>query len=223
MNKTLALVPVKALNKAKSRLGPLLSADECANLSLMMLEDVLMAISSAKKVDQIVILTNDFQVIEIANKRGYLVLNDETGELSAELDKAAFKLKTFGANKIVVIPSDVPTINGSDIDRLLTEHSAGLSVCSAYRDGGTNVLICSPPDALRFQFGKNSAKRHVEEAAAADLPAKLIRRAAFGQDIDTPDDLLWLSKQKATINSVEFLLNTGIAARVNQYTVGTSA
>jgi 2-phospho-L-lactate guanylyltransferase len=223
MSKTWALVPVKAPNQSKSRLGPVLTPGECADLSRAMLDDVLSAITEASSIHRIAILTDDPEVSARAAQDGYLVIKDESGELCAALNSAATTLKTAGAETIVVIPGDLPTIRGADIDRLLAEHSGGLSLCSAYRDGGTNVLVCSPPDALPFQYGTDSARRHLETAAAANLPARLVKRAAFSKDIDTPDDLLWLSKQSAAVNSVEYLHNTGITARINQRTTGAAA
>jgi 2-phospho-L-lactate guanylyltransferase len=223
MSKTWALVPIKSLDQSKSRLGPVLTQDECADLSRAMLDDVLSAIAAASSINQIAILTDDLEVSARAQRDGYLVIKDDSAELCAALDNAATTLKSAGAETVVVIPGDIPTISGADIDRLLAEHSGGLSLCSAYRDGGTNILVCSPPDALPFQYGTNSARRHLETAAAANLPARLVKRAAFSQDIDTPDDLLWLSKQNAAVKSFEFLHKTGITARINQHISGASA
>jgi len=98
-----------------------------------------------------------------------------------------------------------------------------LSICPAIRDGGTNALVCSPPDAMPFQFGSDSARKHLEEAAVRGMPNARLRMHAFFRDIDTPDDLVWLAGQKNGINTVRFLQQSGIAARLGPDHLGASA
>ncbi len=63
----------------------------------------------------------------------------------------------------------------------------------------------------------------MESAKAASLPARLVKRTAFGKDIDTPDDLLWLAQQTGAAHSTGFLQATGIAARISRRAMGASA
>ncbi len=219
-----ALVPVKALQHSKSRLGDVLAPEECAELSRAMLIDVLAALNAATVLDQIAILTNDDLVKKLAVQAGCRVIDDQyPGGLSAGLNAAASQIKQAGAKTLLIVPGDVPTINGADIDALLSKHSDGVSVCRAARDGGTNALVCSPPHALPFQFGANSAQRHLETAEANDLRTQSLSWRAFSQDIDTPDDLLWLIQQDFARNSIQFLKQLNIVARIDQKLTGASA
>ena len=229
MNKqTLALIPMKVLEHSKTRLASVLTATECAALSRAMLLDVLNALHDARHIQHVAVLTSDAEVQNLVRAMGHLVIEDDSaGQVNTGLNTAAQQIAAAGAATVVVIPGDLPTISGQDIDRLLAEHfkgiTEGISLCIAGRDSGTNALVCSPPDVLPFRFGHNSAARHLDAAAAAAIPARALTNQAFSRDIDTPDDLDWLTQQDPGLNSIQFLLQAGIPARMNPAKTGTSA
>ena len=224
MSHTWALIPVKSPEHSKTRLASVLQPQECANLSRAMFMDVLAAMATAAHIDRIAVLTNDDEIAGIAKKLGHLVLADECeGELCDGLNTASQQLKALGAETVLIIPGDLPTITSPDIDRLLTTHSGGLSICPAIRDGGTNALVCSPPDALPFQFGKDSARKHLEQAAQRGMETTRLTMQPFFRDIDTPDDLNWLAAQQSSSNTARFLHQSGIAARLGPGHTGAPA
>lgn len=204
-------MPIKAFGKAKTRLRPALTADQCAALARHMATDVVTALQSASTLQGITLLGEDPVVAEFAQDLDcdYVAEDSEAG-LSANLDAAAGKLKLAGVDKLLVLPSDLPTLRAADIDRLLNDHTGGLSVCPASRDGGTNALVMSPPAAIRFCFGPQSANRHVEAANAAELRTERVSRDAFSRDIDTPDDLIWFCQHSSTGRAIDYLNGTGV-------------
>ncbi len=221
---TWALIPMKSLEHAKTRLGNVLSRSECAGLSRAMLLDVFNALQNARRIDQIAVLTGDPAIQVLVENAGHLVIEDESaGDINAGLTKAAHQLRAAGATTVVIIPGDLPTISDQDIDQLLSEHSAGVSLCIASRDGGTNALVCTPPDAISFRFGPDSARLHQDTANAANIPVRALRRQAFVQDIDTPEDLHWLTQQTRCPNSLAFLEYADIDTRMHPPKTGTSA
>jgi 2-phospho-L-lactate guanylyltransferase (CobY/MobA/RfbA family) len=72
-----ALVPVKALEKAKHRLKNCLGADR-ADFTVAMLNDVLAALSESKEITHIAVVTDDPRVAAITRQRG-LNLVEEVG------------------------------------------------------------------------------------------------------------------------------------------------
>jgi 2-phospho-L-lactate guanylyltransferase len=224
MSDAWALLPVKALQLAKTRLTSVLQPQECASLSRAMFLDVLAALEEAKHIDRIAVLTNDKDIAALATRLGHLVIADPSDSaLCDSLNSAAQQIAALGAKTLLVIPADVPTISAHDIDELLERHTGGLSICPAIRDGGTNALVCSPPDALAFQFGPDSARRHIDEAARHNMPHARIPMHAYFRDIDTPDDLAWLASQPAAQNTLRFLREAGICARLGPGHAGASA
>lgn len=219
-----ALIPVKSLERSKSRLNTVLDPQECAMLSRAMFMDVLDALNDANGISNVAVLTNDDDVAGLAAQLGHTVIEDHSeGELCDGLNAAAKHLAELGADAVLILPGDLPTVTATDIEELLKKHEGGLSLCPAIRDGGTNALLCSPPDALPFQFGEDSARKHLELAETSGIKSNRIPMHAFFRDIDTPEDLSWLARQGARGNTSRFLQRTGIAARLKPGLTGASA
>ena len=206
-----ALVPVKAFGKAKTRLRSALDAEQCAALARHMAMDVVTALQGANNLQGITLLGEEPMVAELARELGCDYLAEAAdADLSANLDTAAVNLKLTGVDVLLVLPSDLPTVRAADIDQLLNDHAGGLSICPASRDGGTNALVVSPPGAIEFCFGRQSARRHIEAAAEAKLKNEQMSRAAFSRDIDKPDDLIWFCQHSSTGSTHDYLTRTGI-------------
>ncbi len=226
MTRTCALIPVKAPERSKSRLAPVLEQSECADLSIAMLNDVLAALTAAQCIDAIAVLTADARVADLVAAAGHQVLPDFSADLCSSLDSAARQISAAGFATLLVIPADMPTVGPADIDALIARHQGGLSISPAIRDGGTNALVCSPPDAVTFCFGNDSARRHLQSAARAGIDALRVPVPAFFRDVDLPDDLLWLSNELSTRkcgrHTQEFLRDSGITARLRPGATGTT-
>jgi 2-phospho-L-lactate guanylyltransferase len=219
-----ALVPVKSPEQSKTRLASVLQPQECAMLSRAMFMDVLAALDATKGITHIAVLTSDKEVAALADQLGHEVIQDNSGgQLCDGLNEAARYIVDQGAAAMLIIPGDIPTVTPQDIEELLKAHQPGLSLCPAIRDGGTNALVCSPPNAIPFQFGDDSARRHIETAEERGLNAARLPMHAFFRDIDIPDDLIWLSRQGAGGNTVRFLRQSGIFARLGPGLAGASA
>ncbi|HJP04236.1 MAG: 2-phospho-L-lactate guanylyltransferase [Gammaproteobacteria bacterium] len=224
MSDVWALVPVKAPEQSKSRLLSVLQPDECAMLSRSMLMDVLGALGDSRSISRICVLTDDAEVAGLVSQLGhYVIADDAAGDLCESLDNAVRFICAEGASSVFVMPGDIPTVTSADIDALLEKHSGGLSLCPAIRDGGTNAIVCTPPDALPFQYGEDSARRHLELAAQLGITAERLAIPAFFRDIDLPEDLAWLLTQESGSNTIRFLHRSGIAARLNMSFLGASA
>ena len=126
---------------------------------------------------------------------------------------------------MLFVPADLPTLQVGDIERILSAHHAGLTrsgldqvgipqsgitISSATRDGGTNAVLATPPDAIEFRFGSDSAARHVEAARRAGHRAVIIDDEAFMCDIDTPDDLRRLCSAAPNCATIDYLRDAGI-------------
>ena len=210
-----ALMPVKDFGNAKSRLRAVLSTDECAGLALNMARDVAAAILNADAVDGLALLGSGPEIEKLARElRCDCVEEFDDADLSCNLGLAARQLEANGVTTLVIVPGDIPTLRTSDIDQFITRTNSSLGLCAAGRDGGTNALVLTPPNALAFQFGKNSARRHLEAGKAAGLSAVETNNPAFRVDIDTADDLLWLCKQALTGHTADFLDRTGVRKRM---------
>ncbi|HHQ15022.1 MAG TPA: 2-phospho-L-lactate guanylyltransferase [Chromatiales bacterium] len=209
-----AVVPVKPFDAAKRRLQTALDTAECAGLAEAMLRDVLDALAGSRACTSICLL-GGADARRLA-QHGSLRWIDDAGHggLNSALELAAAKLAAEQVDTLLVLPGDLPCISAADLDALDAVHRGGLTVCPARRDGGTNALMLSPPDAINFHFGPDSARRHLEAGIAAGLASRLHDAEAFGLDVDTADDLLWLCQHAGDTHTGRFLQSTGIADRL---------
>jgi len=219
--RTCALVPVKPPARSKSRLVPVLEQDECASLSLAMLSDVIDALAGAASVDEVVVITADEDVASMVRQAGHRVIEDVSTDLCGALDAAARQLAENGVETLLIVPADIPTITSTDVDNLINKHQGGLSISPAIRDGGTNALVCSPPDAVAFCYGKDSARKHLQRAERAGIVSSRLPVPAFFRDVDLPDDLVWLNSQQCAPHTLDFLRESGINARLKPGVSGT--
>ena len=209
-----ALVPVKDFAQAKGRLASALHRDERRALAEAMLRDVLDALQQARRLAGIALLGGR-DARRLATEFGLDYLPDAAaGDLNEALHSALPALEQRQATHVVILPDDLPTVSATDIDTLLATAGKGISLCPASRDGGTNALLLPVHAGLRFCYGPESARLHLEAALAAGLPAQKLSTTAFGRDIDKLEDLVWLCEQSAAAHSQDYLKTAGIARRL---------
>ena len=212
-----AVLPVKTLGNAKQRLGGVLGPRERRALFGAMLEDVLGALSRARGLAGIAVVSRDPDVAALARRFGArLIVEDRDGGQTAAVTAAAETLAADGVGGMITVPGDVPLITPGDIEAVLAEHgkTSAMTIVPA-RDGrGSNCIACSPPGAIAFAFGEGSFERHLTAARKAGITPRVVERPGLGLDIDTPADLDLLLKQPGKTAAHAYLRRAGIAARL---------
>ena len=197
---TWALLPVKGLDEAKSRLAPLLTPAERRQLTLAMLDDVLAALARCSSLECCVVIGSDADVRLLAQRHGAEFLAEPTrnGGLNDALTAGLHRATERGATGALIVPADVPLIDASAIKALIDRApQRGLAICPA-RDGqGTNGLILRPPNCCAPRFGPGSFTAHANAARDGGLDVVVVDCAALGLDIDSPDDLAELAQRGA--------------------------
>ncbi|NOK62559.1 MAG: 2-phospho-L-lactate guanylyltransferase, coenzyme F420 biosynthesis enzyme, CobY/MobA/RfbA family [Chloroflexi bacterium AL-W] len=207
-----AIVPVKQLDQAKSRLSKILTPAARQKLVLTMLCDVLRTLLHNPMIDGVGVISGDATVLALAASEGAEPLLDQTADLNSALVQASRHVAARGATGVLVLPADVPLVTDRDIAALLDASGVGPGIVIAPSpDGGTNALLIRPPSAVPFQFGLESLQRHCEAAQQRDLAIQVINAAGLSMDIDNCDDLVQLTEangQTATQQLVRHLLMT---------------
>jgi 2-phospho-L-lactate guanylyltransferase len=192
-----ALVPVRSLSGAKSRLGEPLDAEERADLIMALLQRTVEQALAAKRLAGVVVVSRDEELLARARALGAGSLLQQSDGLNEALDEARAGVGD-GATAVIVIPADLPAVASAAIDRLaevaqLARFAAPQRPVVALvpdRHGtGTNALLLAPPDAIQFHFGDESRAAHCAAARAAGA-AFLELDGPLTFDLDTPDDLL---------------------------------
>ncbi len=184
-----ALIPVKELSLAKARLAPVLDEAGRRALALAMFRDVLAAAMACPALDGVAVATRDAEVLTLAAEAGAGGM-PEPGGLNEALTSAAEKLRARGATRLLVLAADLPLAASSDIEAVAQAGDDIVVVPSV--DGGTNALALpgeGSPGAIAFQFGPDSASRHLAAGREAGLRSRSLDLPALALDIDTPADL----------------------------------
>jgi len=182
---TVALIPVKALSQAKARLAPVLDKAGRRELALAMFRDVLAAALACDAIDHVTVVSRGEEALAIAREAGADTLV-EPGGLNEALTSAAQQVVERGATRIVVLAADLPLVDSEAI-ATITEAEADVAVAPS-ADGGTNALALQR-EAIGFEYGRDSAARHLAAARESGLRALRLDLPALALDIDTPADL----------------------------------
>ena len=210
-----AIIPVKALPLAKSRLGALLSGPERRALVLTMLSDVLAAVGATRSIAHVGVISADPTVLALASARGAEALLDHAHDLNAALTQAAAHYAARGAVATLALPADIPLVQSREIDDLIAVRTTARGmVIAPSRDGGTNALLAWPPLALPFLFGVGSQARHLAAAHERGLAVREFRTAGMELDVDRPDDLLLLAETDGETETQRLVRELCMAERV---------
>lgn len=188
---TIAILPIKSLDRAKHRLSAELDPVPRRALVEAMFSDTLVALRRSAVIDQVLVVTGDHAAQRIGGGYGAHVIEDpEVGHSDAALRGVARALE-LGATRALLVPGDCPLIDPTELDALARRDAAEPSVLIVPdRHGhGTNALLLTPPDALAPSFGEGSHDRHHAHARAAGVTSETVEVPSLALDVDTPEDL----------------------------------
>lgn len=190
--RTAAILPVKSFTDAKQRLAPSLGAGTRGALAQAMFLDVLGALRRTRAVEQIVIVASE-PAVDFATDDRVVVIEDLAKEGQSAAALAGIRwATTSGAERVVLVPGDVPLIVPEELDALLDEAASDgtqVVIVPDRHHKGTNALVLTPPDAMEPSFGPGSLARHIEAAESAGLSHRVERVPSLIFDVDTSDDL----------------------------------
>ena len=188
-----AVVPMKPLNRSKTRLASVLSEQQRADLSLSMFSRVISAANAA--LGMVWVVGGDDAVRHTAERLGALWREDPGRDLNDSLSIAFDEACKKGLSPIY-LPADLPFVTAADIEKIVQVSSGGetLTLSPAQQDGGTNAMLV--PRCLPFPplLGKDSFSLHKRQATSQGIPYAVCLSEGLGLDLDTPDDLTLCDK-----------------------------
>jgi 2-phospho-L-lactate guanylyltransferase len=188
-----AVIPVKALSEAKSRLAPYLSQAQRATLVLDMLQHVIHTLQASPCFDAITVVSSDAQVLQQAEQWGAHAQAEEERGHNPALHAAAQRELASGATALLTISADLPLLRPEDIQQMVKlSHFYDVVLAASSEGTGTNALLTQPPLAVPYLFGPGSLQLYQEEAQKRLLSYTLYRSRSTAIDIDTIHDLAML-------------------------------
>ena len=200
LTRTWAIVPIRGLESAKTRLGGGLDPEERRDLVVDLLQRTLRATRDARGIAGTIVVTMDPEAAGIAQDLRAVGLVERAPGLNGAITAARSVAMARGATAVLVLPADLPAVGADVVDELLAEATAAtandrigrvglVALVSDQHGSGTNALLISPPDAIEPAFGPES--RDLHRAAARAAGATFIELdGPLALDVDTPDDLV---------------------------------
>ena len=217
-----AIIPFKK-ERAKSRLGGVLSEKEREEFAVRMLGDVLVALSESEIEEVEVISTCSEEQIKEDLKLG-LKLNSELESKSDLNLKLSVREDGRGLNEVLneeikdekepvlIIMADVPLATPESINEIVG-HEEDV-VITPGREGGTNALFLRKPYKFAVSYYGISCLKHIETAKRRDLSCAIHDSFFISTDIDEVDDLIELlihGGGRSRSFSAEYLRGIGVS------------
>lgn len=187
-----AIIPVKPLNRAKSRLSGVLSPEQRHKLAESMFRHVLQVIRTVPQITGTLVISRDTKALAIARDYGaYTVQESGAPELNAALMRATQVVAGWRTNAVLVLPADLPLIASQDITGILQMGQYGpVVVLATDQNGdGTNAMLIRPPGLITYAYGVGSFQRHSSLAKEAGAELRVYHSERLMLDIDLPEDL----------------------------------
>ncbi len=192
---TWAIVPLRGLEDAKTRLGGELDAEERLELVTSMARRTLAATRDAVTLSGTILVTADPAAADLARDEGARAIVQRLPGLNAALREGRAAAMGAGAQAVLIVPIDLAAIGAAAIDAVVAEARAGVrsgrvvGIVGDRRGEGTNVLYLEPPDVIDPAFGEGSFDLHRRAARAANAPL-VVLGGPLTLDVDTPADLV---------------------------------
>ena len=189
---TWAIVPVKPLQRAKSRLADVLSPEQRLLLAERMLRHVLQVVRTVPQILGTLVISRDSRALAIAREHGLRTVQESGApELNAALGRATQVVAEWGGEAVLVLPADLPLLEAVDLGKMI-DLGAGtpcVVIATDEQRDGTNALFMRPPGAIGFAYGEGSFTRHCALARDAGIQLREYYSDCLSLDIDVASDL----------------------------------
>jgi 2-phospho-L-lactate guanylyltransferase len=187
-----------------------------------MLHDVLTSLVEVREIERVLVITCDPQVVELTTRFNVSVLNEESDSgHTAAVGRAAQWLMSRGADGLLQVPADIPGVTPRELADVLAVHHSkrgpAFTISPSHDHGGSNCVVCSPPNVIDLSFGIDSFRRHMSIACAAGVECSIVERSGIALDIDSPQDVANFLALKSSTHTHRFLSASGIGRRVSKF------
>jgi 2-phospho-L-lactate/phosphoenolpyruvate guanylyltransferase len=202
------IIPVKPLNRAKSRLAEVLSPEQRSRFAEMLFRRILTVVKDVPQVTGTLVISRDTKALAIARELGAKTLQESNNsDLNPALERATEVVRVWGGSAVLVLPADLPFVSKSDIESIAEMGKFGTKVVLATdrESDGTNALLMRPAGIIPYTYGKGSFERHTLAAKLAGADVKVYGSESIQLDIDVPEDLAEYNR-RVEDKEIEFLI-----------------
>jgi len=182
------IIPAKPFAQSKTRLSPVLSAEQRAALSRFLLRRT---VAIARALGPVVVVSRDAAARRAAKEVGAWAIVEGEGGLNAAIRQGVAWAIARRAESALILPTDLPHLSLASLQAMVARRAAegpAVVIAPCRRERGTNALLLRPPALIAPRFGADSFRRHCAAARRRGVSPVVCRHPALAFDLDTPDD-----------------------------------
>ena len=192
-----AIVPVKPLQRGKSRLAEVLTQEERLDLNRRLLAHTMDTLTAIPDIEHILVVSRDQAALSLAREYGARTVQEHGApQLNIALARATIVARTYATRGVLILPADLPLITPEDVQTLLSRAvDPPVVVISPDRHRqGTNALLVCPAGVIEYEFGPGSFERHCASARQVGAHLEICELPSLALDMDLPEDLELVSE-----------------------------
>jgi 2-phospho-L-lactate guanylyltransferase len=196
MKKIAAVIPIKNLHFAKSRLSNILTPQQRKSLVLYLLNITIKTLKESQFISEIIIVSSDKAIQRFCVKNNLRFIRDSDNGVNNAVRLADLYCIDNDIDANIIIPQDLPLLSVNEIDEICNiskKYIKCIIICPSKRFDGTNILFRKPPDVIKTFYDDNSYINHLKEALKFNIPIESLDLDKLKLDIDTKEDLIELS------------------------------
>ncbi|MGE3905555.1 MAG: 2-phospho-L-lactate guanylyltransferase [Reyranellaceae bacterium] len=190
-----AVVPVKIMAHAKTRLAPALSFARRLRLARELLHHTLSVLARYPGPTRTIVVSPDAGVLRLARSRGMIALPQTAhGGINRAVSLGCRHARSRGAVAVLTVPIDLPLLSAGSLRRFARPSAEPVIRVAPDRSGaGTNALYMQPVRVDFSRFGDGSFRRHRARSAELGLREEIEHHPELAFDVDVPEDLALLA------------------------------
>ena len=183
-----ALVPLKRLDYAKTRLASVLDPATRVRVMRALLDHTLEQVKAAPSIRSVTLVSSAVEAASIAAEHGVAHYDDRGRPWNEAL--AAAIADAVASEAVAIVSADVPLLTVGDVEQFVAALTDRGAVIARATDAGTNAVAMRPAGAMPTTFGvKGSAARHAALAEESGLRPAIVDIHGLAHDLDTAADL----------------------------------
>jgi 2-phospho-L-lactate guanylyltransferase len=206
------LIPQKTLDRAKTRLRAVLAEEDRLTLVLALLRRTLETCARVPGAEGLMV-NGPPEVEALAAEFGAAVVPGGLAGMRRDVAEVAQSAAVGEEHALLIVSSDLPLINGPDLERVVAAWRAGHEIVLVpdRRGRGTNVMMADRPEAFPYAFGgaldQGSFETHLTQAQGTGLTVAVLRLPDLALDLDLPADLAVFAEESPDDPLARFCLS----------------